>query len=190
MSARLASSRVCSMSVFDSLRRQIRVRSIPKAMSSSLLFAVATLILWWLWTPLGWIGLIATLWCAYFFRDPPRVTPLRERSGRRAGRRRVSFAGVRRAAARTRPRHGAIAARFDLHVGVRLPCESRAGRGPRRANRLSARPVSQRRPRQGERRQRTQRPRHRGAGGRFGVVQIAGSDRPAHRLLHPRRRAA
>ena len=26
---------------------------------------------------LGWIGLILTGWCAYFFRDPERVTPLR-----------------------------------------------------------------------------------------------------------------
>jgi phosphatidylserine decarboxylase len=40
-------------------------------------FAVATLILWWLWTPLGWLGLIAASWCAYFFRDPARVTPVR-----------------------------------------------------------------------------------------------------------------
>ena len=40
-------------------------------------FAVATLALFWLWAPLGWIGLVATLWCAYFFRDPPRVTPIR-----------------------------------------------------------------------------------------------------------------
>jgi phosphatidylserine decarboxylase len=41
-------------------------------------FALATLVLFWLWLPLGWIGLIATLWCIYFFRDPPRVTPVRE----------------------------------------------------------------------------------------------------------------
>ena len=40
-------------------------------------FAVVDLILWWIASPLGWLGLIATLWCAYFFRDPPRVTPLR-----------------------------------------------------------------------------------------------------------------
>jgi phosphatidylserine decarboxylase len=39
-------------------------------------FALATLVLFWLWPPLGWIGLIATLWCIYFFRDPPRVTPI------------------------------------------------------------------------------------------------------------------
>ena len=29
-----------------------------------------------MWAPLGWLGLIATLWCAYFFRDPARVTPV------------------------------------------------------------------------------------------------------------------
>src|SRR5690606_37702013 len=26
--------------------------------------------------PLFWIGLVLTAWCAYFFRDPERVTPL------------------------------------------------------------------------------------------------------------------
>ncbi len=39
-------------------------------------FALASLILFWLWTPLGWLGTVLTLWCAYFFRDPVRVTPL------------------------------------------------------------------------------------------------------------------
>src|SRR5580698_453659 len=41
-------------------------------------FALASLILFWLWSPLGWIATVATLWCAYFFRDPPRVTPVRD----------------------------------------------------------------------------------------------------------------
>ncbi len=31
-----------------------------------------------LWSPLGWLFLVATLYVAYFFRDPDRVTPLRE----------------------------------------------------------------------------------------------------------------
>ncbi|HLY58075.1 MAG TPA: phosphatidylserine decarboxylase [Stellaceae bacterium] len=39
--------------------------------------AVVTLLLFLLWQPLGWIALILTLWIVYFFRDPPRVTPLR-----------------------------------------------------------------------------------------------------------------
>ncbi len=38
--------------------------------------AVATLLLFLIWSPLGWIGLIATLAMAYFFRDPPRATPV------------------------------------------------------------------------------------------------------------------
>src|SRR5258707_7331276 len=41
-------------------------------------FALASLILFWAWSPLGWIGTLFTAWCAYFFRDPVRVTPVRE----------------------------------------------------------------------------------------------------------------
>ena len=41
-------------------------------------FALASLILFWIWTPLGWIGTVLTVWCAYFFRDPVRVTPMRD----------------------------------------------------------------------------------------------------------------
>jgi phosphatidylserine decarboxylase len=41
------------------------------------IFAVVTLFLFWLDLPvLPWIGLILTAWCAYFFRDPERVTPV------------------------------------------------------------------------------------------------------------------
>lgn len=42
------------------------------------IFAVATLVLFWLWEPLGWIGVILTIWCYYFFRDPDRFTPQRK----------------------------------------------------------------------------------------------------------------
>jgi phosphatidylserine decarboxylase len=42
------------------------------------MFALASLFLFWLWSPLGWLGTMATLWCVYFFRDPVRVTPVRE----------------------------------------------------------------------------------------------------------------
>ena len=41
-------------------------------------FAVITVILFWLWPPLGYLGVALTIWCALFFRDPPRVTPARE----------------------------------------------------------------------------------------------------------------
>jgi len=40
-------------------------------------FAIAALILFMLAPPLGWIAAVATLACAYFFRDPRRVTPSR-----------------------------------------------------------------------------------------------------------------
>lgn len=39
------------------------------------LFAAAAAVLWWIAPPLGLIGVVATLWCIYFFRDPHRVTP-------------------------------------------------------------------------------------------------------------------
>lgn len=42
-------------------------------------FAGATLLLGVLWGPLFWIGLALTAWCAYFFRDPERVTPVDDR---------------------------------------------------------------------------------------------------------------
>jgi phosphatidylserine decarboxylase len=39
--------------------------------------AVAALLLFMVSPPLGWLGVAATLACAYFFRDPERVTPSR-----------------------------------------------------------------------------------------------------------------
>jgi len=42
------------------------------------IFALAALVLWWIWTPLGLAGLGATVWCFYFFRDPDRITPTRD----------------------------------------------------------------------------------------------------------------
>ena len=39
---------------------------------------VVTLLFFLLWPPLGWIAALVTAWIIYFFRDPDRVTPLRE----------------------------------------------------------------------------------------------------------------
>jgi len=41
------------------------------------IFAVVTAVLFLVWQPLGWIGVVLTVWCYYFFRDPRRVTPVR-----------------------------------------------------------------------------------------------------------------
>lgn len=49
----------------------------PEGWKFVALFALGTLILFWLFDGLGWVGVVLTLWCAYFFRDPERVTPLR-----------------------------------------------------------------------------------------------------------------
>jgi phosphatidylserine decarboxylase len=42
------------------------------------MFALASLFLFWIWAPLGWIGTVLTIWCVLFFRDPVRVTSVRE----------------------------------------------------------------------------------------------------------------
>ncbi len=46
-----------------------------KFLGASLL---ATVIFFLIWPPLGWILAVITTWIAYFFRDPDRVTPLRD----------------------------------------------------------------------------------------------------------------
>ncbi|MBI4182565.1 MAG: phosphatidylserine decarboxylase [Proteobacteria bacterium] len=38
-------------------------------------FAAVSLLLGAFVAPLGWLGALLTAWCAYFFRDPDRVTP-------------------------------------------------------------------------------------------------------------------
>ena len=65
------------MSIVASIRSQI-VPVNQEGYPFIATFGIASLILMWLWSPLGWLGVVATLWCVYFFRDPPRVTPLRE----------------------------------------------------------------------------------------------------------------
>jgi phosphatidylserine decarboxylase len=65
------------MSIVDSIRAQVPPIH-PEGYPFIGGFALASLILFWIWTPLGWIGTVLTIWCALFFRDPRRVTPLRE----------------------------------------------------------------------------------------------------------------
>ncbi|WP_424626946.1 phosphatidylserine decarboxylase [Bradyrhizobium sp. SYSU BS000235] len=65
------------MSVVNSIRAQIPPIH-PEGYPFIGGFALASLILFWIWTPLGWIGCGLTVWCALFFRDPVRVTPTRE----------------------------------------------------------------------------------------------------------------
>jgi phosphatidylserine decarboxylase len=39
---------------------------------------VVGLVLGYFWTPLFWVMMVITLWVCYFFRDPTRVTPVRD----------------------------------------------------------------------------------------------------------------
>ncbi len=65
------------MSISNSIRAQIPPIH-PEGYPFIGGFALASLVLFWIWTPLGWIGSVLTIWCALFFRDPIRVTPQRE----------------------------------------------------------------------------------------------------------------
>jgi phosphatidylserine decarboxylase len=66
------------MSIANSIRAQIPPIH-PQGYPFIGAFALVSLVLFWLaWTPLGWIGTALTIWCALFFRDPVRVTPVRE----------------------------------------------------------------------------------------------------------------
>jgi phosphatidylserine decarboxylase len=65
------------MSVIDSIRKQL-VPIHPEGYPFVGGFAFVSIVLLWLWPPLGWLATLLTLWCAYFFRDPPRVTPVRD----------------------------------------------------------------------------------------------------------------
>ena len=63
------------MNMIDSIRRQLTPIH-PDGYVFIAAFAVVTLVLAYLWQPLGWLGAILTLWCIYFFRDPSRMTPI------------------------------------------------------------------------------------------------------------------
>src|SRR3954463_8116835 len=65
------------MSIANSIRAQIPPVH-PEGYPFIGGFALASLVLFLLWTPLGWIGTVLTIWCALFFRDPVRVTPVRD----------------------------------------------------------------------------------------------------------------
>jgi phosphatidylserine decarboxylase len=65
------------MSIVQSIRSQLTPIT-PEGYPFIGAFALVSLVLFWLWSPLGWIGTVLTVWCIYFFRDPPRVTPVRE----------------------------------------------------------------------------------------------------------------
>ncbi|MBY0531449.1 MAG: phosphatidylserine decarboxylase [Xanthobacteraceae bacterium] len=65
------------MSIAESIRKQIAPIH-PEGYLFIGIFALVSLVLFIIWRPLGWLGVVLTLWCIYFFRDPVRVTPVRD----------------------------------------------------------------------------------------------------------------
>ena len=107
----------------------------------------------------------------------------RRPAGDQPGRRRRLGGRPGRAAARTWPRHRRDDPHLGVHECVFLPCEPRAGARQDHQDRASAGQIPQRRARQGEQRERAQRPRHRQPQrhGRCGADRRPGG--AAHRLL-------
>ncbi len=52
------------MSIVNSIRSQLAPIH-PEGYPFIGAFALLSLILFWVWTPLGWIGTVLTAWCAY-----------------------------------------------------------------------------------------------------------------------------
>src|SRR5579862_8265301 len=65
------------MSVLNSIRSQLAPIH-PEGYPFVGVAVLASLVLLWLWPSLGWFAVAVTVWCAYFFRDPQRVTPVRD----------------------------------------------------------------------------------------------------------------
>lgn len=64
------------MSLVDTISKTF-VPIHPEGWRFIAIFAAITFVFWLMdWRFLTGLGIVLTLWCAYFFRDPPRVTPL------------------------------------------------------------------------------------------------------------------
>ena len=138
------------MSLFNTIRNTI-VPVHKEGYPFIAAFFVASLILGWLFKPLFWIGLILTLWCAYFFRDPERMTPQDDDLVISPADGKVSSVQMVVPPVRAQSRRRADAAHlvfmnvFNCHVN-RAPMRGRIA-----DDRLSQRQLPQRRTRQGKR---------------------------------------
>jgi phosphatidylserine decarboxylase len=117
----------------DSLLNNVVVPIAREGWPFIAIFSLVSLVLYFVYAPLGWVGLVLTLWCIYFFRNPDRVTP--EREGLL-----ISPAdGIVQMIAEVAPpkeldmgtepvvRVSVFMNVFDCHVN-RIPCDGRIGR--------------------------------------------------------------
>lgn len=65
------------MSITSSIKNAL-VPIHPEGYKFIAIFFVASIVLGWIADPLFWVGMLLTAWCAWFFRDPPRVTPVND----------------------------------------------------------------------------------------------------------------
>ncbi len=63
------------MSILDSIKKSIFVPIHPSGLPFIIIFSLITMIIGWIWSTLFFVGLVLTLWCIYFFRNPERITP-------------------------------------------------------------------------------------------------------------------
>ena len=64
------------MNIIDSIKTSVITPIHPAGIPFIVIFFVFTIIIGWLWSPLFFVGLVLTLWCVYFFRNPERFTPV------------------------------------------------------------------------------------------------------------------
>jgi phosphatidylserine decarboxylase len=162
------------MSIYDSIRKQLTPIH-PEGYPFVGGFALASLILFWLWAPLGWLATLLTLWCAYFFRDPRRVTPVREGIVVAPADGRVSQAGNAvppkelDLGAQPLPHIAIFMSVFDCHIN-RSPIAGRVERIVYRAGKFLSADLDK----ASEDNERNALVIASGAGARIAVVQIAG----------------
>ncbi|MGC6485421.1 MAG: phosphatidylserine decarboxylase [Candidatus Puniceispirillales bacterium] len=63
------------MHIFDAIKQSLFVPIHPAGWPFIAIFALVGILLSLLWEPFFTVGLLLTLWCVYFFRNPVRVTP-------------------------------------------------------------------------------------------------------------------
>jgi len=64
------------MTIIDSIKISMLVPIHSAGIPFIAIFTILTVIMGWFWSPLYFFGLVLTLWCIYFFRNPVRVTPI------------------------------------------------------------------------------------------------------------------
>ena len=63
------------MSIIDSIKSSIFVSIHPAGTPFVVIFSFVTVLIGWVWSPLFFLGVVLTIWCIYFFRNPNRFPP-------------------------------------------------------------------------------------------------------------------